>query len=165
MTDFIPPDFGNSFAAVGRSLGSQTEPTLLYASISPIAHSHPSTFSRHLYISFRLFQTLSDQSRTRPSRSDAIMSFLGGPECSTAANPLAQFTKHTQDDKSLQRDRLIGRGLGGMGESMRTQPMGAPQDAVCGIRRGGLRCMRGAIGFTIYGPVVDTRIMGLICHR
>lgn len=58
------------------------------------------------------------------------MSFLGGPECSTAANPLSQFTKHVQDDKSLQRDRLVGRGPGGMGESMRTQPMGAPQDAV-----------------------------------
>lgn len=58
------------------------------------------------------------------------MSFLGGPECSTAANPLSQFTKHVQDDKSLQRDRLVGRGPGGLGESMRNQPMG-PQDAVC----------------------------------
>lgn len=59
------------------------------------------------------------------------MSFLGGPECSTAANPLSQFTKHVQDDKSLQRDRLVGRGPGAMGESMRSQPMG-PQDAVSG---------------------------------
>ncbi|TKX25627.1 peroxisomal targeting signal receptor [Elsinoe australis] len=57
------------------------------------------------------------------------MSFLGGPECSTAANPLSQFTKHVQDDKSLQRDRLVGRGPGGLGESMRNQPMG-PQDAM-----------------------------------
>ncbi|CAD0049375.1 unnamed protein product [Aureobasidium pullulans] len=56
------------------------------------------------------------------------MSFLGGAECSTAGNPLSQFTKHVQDDKSLQRDRLVGRGPGGM-ESMRSQ-MGAPQDAV-----------------------------------
>ncbi|KAH0066333.1 hypothetical protein KCU96_g18742, partial [Aureobasidium melanogenum] len=55
------------------------------------------------------------------------MSFLGGAECSTAGNPLSQFTKHVQDDKSLQRDRLVGRGPGGM-ESMRSQ-MGAPQDA------------------------------------
>ncbi|KAF2718793.1 TPR-like protein [Polychaeton citri CBS 116435] len=34
------------------------------------------------------------------------MSFLGGPECSTAANPLAQFQKQTSQDTSLQRDRL-----------------------------------------------------------
>lgn len=58
------------------------------------------------------------------------MSFLGGPECSTAANPLSQFTKHVGDDKSLQRDRLVGRGPGGMGESMRSQAMGGPQDAM-----------------------------------
>ncbi|CAD6505556.1 BgTH12-01046 [Blumeria graminis f. sp. triticale] len=36
------------------------------------------------------------------------MSFLGGAECSAAANPLRQFVKHTQDDQSLQRDRLVG---------------------------------------------------------
>ncbi|KAF2859118.1 TPR-like protein [Piedraia hortae CBS 480.64] len=34
------------------------------------------------------------------------MSFLGGAECSTAANPLAQFHKQTSTDSSLQRDRL-----------------------------------------------------------
>ncbi|KAI9806706.1 MAG: hypothetical protein M1825_006163 [Sarcosagium campestre] len=49
------------------------------------------------------------------------MSFLGGGECSTGANPLAQFTKHVQDDKSLQRDRLAGRGPGAAQESMRSQ--------------------------------------------
>lgn len=37
------------------------------------------------------------------------MSFLGGPECSTGANPLAQFQKQTAADTSLQRDRLTGR--------------------------------------------------------
>lgn len=37
------------------------------------------------------------------------MSFLGGPECSTAANPLAQFSKQTSADTSLQRDRLTSR--------------------------------------------------------
>jgi peroxin-5 len=37
------------------------------------------------------------------------MSFLGGPECSTAANPLAQFSKQTSTDTSLQRDRLTSR--------------------------------------------------------
>ncbi|KAF1932502.1 TPR-like protein [Didymella exigua CBS 183.55] len=53
------------------------------------------------------------------------MSFLGGAECSTGANPLSQFTKHVQDDKSLQRDRVVGRGPGGMQEGMRSQQMGA----------------------------------------
>ncbi|KAF7186287.1 Peroxisomal targeting signal receptor [Pseudocercospora fuligena] len=37
------------------------------------------------------------------------MSFLGGPECSTGANPLAQFQKQTGADTSLQRDRLASR--------------------------------------------------------
>ncbi|KAA8616535.1 peroxisomal targeting signal receptor [Pyrenophora tritici-repentis] len=58
------------------------------------------------------------------------MSFLGGAECSTGANPLSQFTKHVQDDKSLQRDRLVGRGPGGMQEGMRSQQMGGPSDAM-----------------------------------
>jgi peroxin-5 len=58
------------------------------------------------------------------------MAFLGGAECSTAGNPLSQFTKHVQDDKSLQRDRLVGRGPGGMQEGMRSQAMGPGQDAV-----------------------------------
>jgi peroxin-5 len=58
------------------------------------------------------------------------MSFLGGAECSTGANPLAQFAKHTQDDKSLQRDRMaMGRG-GGLQESMRSQAMHPGQDNV-----------------------------------
>ncbi|KAJ5042117.1 uncharacterized protein L3040_004675 [Drepanopeziza brunnea f. sp. 'multigermtubi'] len=50
------------------------------------------------------------------------MSFLGGAECSTAGNPLSQFTKHVQDDKSLQRDRLVGaRPGGGAMQGMRSQ--------------------------------------------
>ncbi|PGH26815.1 hypothetical protein AJ80_01581 [Polytolypa hystricis UAMH7299] len=56
------------------------------------------------------------------------MSFLGGPECSTAGNPLTQFTKHVQDDKSLQRDRLVGRGPGGLQEGMRSRGMMGGQD-------------------------------------
>ncbi|KAI0136661.1 hypothetical protein BJ170DRAFT_24144 [Xylariales sp. AK1849] len=56
------------------------------------------------------------------------MSFMGGPECSTAGNPLSQFSKHTQDDKSLQRDRIINGGpQGGMG-GFRSVPSHAPQD-------------------------------------
>ena len=58
------------------------------------------------------------------------MSFLGGAECSTAGNPLSQFTKHVQDDKSLQRDRLIGTGPNGVQESFRSQMGGQVQDEV-----------------------------------
>ena len=58
------------------------------------------------------------------------MSFLGGPECSTAGNPLTQFTKHVQDDKSLQRDRLVGRGPGGHFEGLRSQRSMGSQDKV-----------------------------------
>ncbi|KAI1007329.1 Peroxisomal targeting signal receptor [Podosphaera aphanis] len=42
------------------------------------------------------------------------MSFLGGAECSTASNPLSQLTKHTQDGKEYQRDRLVGSAGKGM---------------------------------------------------
>ncbi|KIV90331.1 hypothetical protein PV10_07644 [Exophiala mesophila] len=49
------------------------------------------------------------------------MSFLGGAECSTAGNPLTQFTKHVQNDNTLQRDRLVGRGPGGLEETMRSR--------------------------------------------
>ncbi|KAI9722641.1 MAG: hypothetical protein M1812_001572 [Candelaria pacifica] len=56
------------------------------------------------------------------------MSFLSGAECSTAGNPLSQFTKHVQDDKSLQRDRLVGRGPGGLQEGFRSQRIGGGQD-------------------------------------
>ncbi|KAI0600885.1 tetratricopeptide [Biscogniauxia sp. FL1348] len=56
------------------------------------------------------------------------MSFLGGSECSTAGNPLSQFAKHTQDDNSLQRDRLRnGAPQGGMG-GFRTVGQHGPQD-------------------------------------
>lgn len=62
------------------------------------------------------------------------MSFMGGAECSTAGNPLSQFTKHVQDDKSLQRDRLVGRGGPGGMQGMRStggMNMSGNQDAVC----------------------------------
>jgi hypothetical protein len=58
------------------------------------------------------------------------MAFLGGAECSTAANPLAQFAKHVQDDKSLQQDRLAGHGPAGLREGMRSQGMMGNQDQV-----------------------------------
>ncbi|KAI1643936.1 TPR-like protein [Daldinia loculata] len=57
------------------------------------------------------------------------MSFLGGgPECSTAGNPLSQFAKHTQEDNSLQRDRIRnGTPQGGMG-GFRSAAQHGPQD-------------------------------------
>lgn len=57
------------------------------------------------------------------------MSFMGGgAECSTAGNPLSQFQKHVQDDKTLQRDRLVGRGPNGQMNGFRSQNPNAPQD-------------------------------------
>jgi len=63
------------------------------------------------------------------------MSFMGGAECSTAGNPLSQFTKHVQDDKSLQRDRLVGRGPGGSMQGMRSTGMNGNQDNVSRDKR------------------------------
>ena len=59
------------------------------------------------------------------------MSFLGGGgECSTAGNPLSQFQKHVQDDKTLQRDRLVSRGPNSQLNGFRSQPLGANQEEV-----------------------------------
>src|SRR5277367_3196995 len=58
------------------------------------------------------------------------MAFLGGAECSTAGNPLTQFTKHVQNDNTLQRDRLVGRGPGGLGESLRRSAAPGGSDQV-----------------------------------
>ncbi|KAK5940573.1 Peroxisomal membrane signal receptor PTS1 [Knufia obscura] len=57
------------------------------------------------------------------------MSFLGGAECSTAGNPLTQFTKHVQGDNTLQRDRMVGNAPGQLGETMRSRvaPNGSDQ--------------------------------------
>ncbi len=73
----------------------------------------------------------------------STMSFLGGAECSTAGNPLSQFTKHVQDDKSLQRDRLVGRGPGGLQEGLRSQRIGGGQDKVCSYHQ--------SVGFRLHG--------------
>lgn len=56
------------------------------------------------------------------------MSFLGGAECSTAGNPLSQFTKHVQDDKSLQRDKFVNRGPNSSLNSFRSAGRSTPQD-------------------------------------
>ncbi|KAK6062675.1 peroxisomal targeting signal receptor (tetratricopeptide) [Seiridium cupressi] len=56
------------------------------------------------------------------------MSFMGGAECSTAGNPLSQFAKHTQDDNSLQRDRIVNGGPQGSMGGFRSAPAHAPQD-------------------------------------
>ncbi|KAK0770252.1 Peroxisomal membrane signal receptor PTS1 [Friedmanniomyces endolithicus] len=56
------------------------------------------------------------------------MSFLsGGPECSTGANPLAQFQKQTSADTSLQRDRLTQRAP--QLNAFRTQQQGGDEAA------------------------------------
>ncbi|ODQ67597.1 TPR-like protein [Nadsonia fulvescens var. elongata DSM 6958] len=51
------------------------------------------------------------------------MSFMngGGGECSTGANPLAQFTKHSAIDRSLQHERFQGGSPSSM-MSMRSTP-------------------------------------------
>lgn len=59
------------------------------------------------------------------------MSFLGGAECSTAGNPLTQFTKHVQHDNTIQRDRLVGRNPGDLGEGLRSRPAINGSDQVC----------------------------------
>ncbi len=59
------------------------------------------------------------------------MSFLGGAECSTAGNPLSQFTKHVHGDKSLQRDRLVGRGRNGAQQGLRSSGAVGWRDKVC----------------------------------
>lgn len=56
---------------------------------------------------------------------------MGGAECSTAGNPLSQFQKHVQDDKTLQRDRLVGRGPNAQLGGFRSQSANVPQDEVC----------------------------------
>ena len=60
----------------------------------------------------------------------AAMSFMGGAECSTAGNPLSQFTKHVQDDRSLQRDRLVNGGPSGALNGFRSAGRGVAQDEV-----------------------------------
>lgn len=69
------------------------------------------------------------------------MSFMGGAECSTAGNPLSQFQKHVQDDKTLQRDRLVGRGPGGQLGGFRSSPANAPQDEVRDLIHDQLFCL------------------------
>lgn len=49
---------------------------------------------------------------------------MGGAECSTAGNPLSQFTKHVQDDRSLQRDRLNNSGPSGALNNFRSAGRG-----------------------------------------
>jgi peroxin-5 len=61
------------------------------------------------------------------------MSFMGGAECSTSGNPLSQFQKHVQDDKTLQRDRLVNRGPGAGLNGFRSAGSSAPQDEVSAV--------------------------------
>lgn len=63
------------------------------------------------------------------------MSFMGGAECSTAGNPLSQFTKHVGDDKSLQHDRLVNRGPNAVAGGFRSTNRGPGQDEVSDLGR------------------------------
>jgi hypothetical protein len=96
--------------------------------------SSPTPFLLDILFCSRYLRPASACSNPSPSllfgwvTNTAKMSFLGGAECSTAGNPLAQFAKVGQQDTSLQRDRLVGRGPG-VQESMRSQHAG-PQDGV-----------------------------------
>lgn len=58
------------------------------------------------------------------------MSLLGGPECSTGVNPLSQFSKHLNEDQSLQRDRLTEHAPNGRQERFRSQIYESNQDEV-----------------------------------
>lgn len=59
------------------------------------------------------------------------MSFLGGAECSTGRNPLAQFAKQAGKDNSLLRDRQAdGRAVGQMG-GMRSAGGEVVNEQVC----------------------------------
>lgn len=50
------------------------------------------------------------------------MSFMGGAECSSAGNPLSQFSKHVQGDSSLQQDRLMNMGPANGAAAFRSMP-------------------------------------------
>lgn len=67
------------------------------------------------------------------------MSFLGGAECSTGRNPLAQLGKIGAEDKSLQRDRI--------------------QDGRLTPQMGGLRTMGSEIA------AADRQVRSSICHQ
>ncbi|KAL8988491.1 MAG: hypothetical protein Q9169_008545, partial [Polycauliona sp. 2 TL-2023] len=112
-------------------LGTPNFPKLLAAALKlPRTANGISKFysARHPAI-VPIYFPLIFEFRTTPYPSTATaMAFLGGAECSTAGNPLSQFTKHVQDDKSLQRDRLVGSGPS-IQDTFRTQRNGADQEA------------------------------------
>lgn len=58
------------------------------------------------------------------------MSFFGGAECSTASNPLGQFTKHVHDDQHIHQDRMVARGGNEALQGMRSDGAVGIQDSV-----------------------------------
>lgn len=58
----------------------------------------------------------------------AFQAMMSGAECSTSNGALGQFMKHTQDDRSLQQDRVGAPRLGTPGASFRSGPQ-APMGA------------------------------------
>jgi peroxin-5 len=85
------------------------------------------------------------------------MSFLGGPECSTASNPLSQFQKHTQGDNALQRDRLVNSGPGAVGGFRSTAAPGAHDQAMNGFLGGGPG-LQNNMGPMLINPSVDAQM-------
>lgn len=75
------------------------------------------------------------------------MSFMGGgAECSSAGNPLSQFQKHVQDDKTLQRDRMVGTGPGAQQNGFRSANAAQGQDQVrSGVEYAALSPCRGRV--------------------
>ncbi|KAG0041661.1 hypothetical protein BGZ83_001484, partial [Gryganskiella cystojenkinii] len=53
---------------------------------------------------------------------------VSGAECSTSGNALRQFTKHFNEDPSLQRERFQQAGPSSAGPSMRTARQGMGTD-------------------------------------
>lgn len=113
-------------SADGKRISERSNPTSQRLSGAQLFPLHCSCLG--VNSTFQLLSLLFPLYTTHTTTS-VTMSFLGGAECSTAGNPLTQFTKHVQDDKSLQRDRLVGRGPG-MQEGMRSRGMMGGQDQV-----------------------------------
>jgi peroxin-5 len=86
------------------------------------------------------------------------MSFLGGPECSTASNPLAQFQKHTQGGNAHQHDRLVNTGPGAVGGFRSAAAPGAHDQAMNGFLSGGAGLQNNMGPHMLLNPSVDAQM-------
>ncbi len=86
----------------------------------------------HIYFSTRL----TEAERTRLQQR-LVMSFIGGGAECGPVNPLAQISKHSQQDRSLQRDRLEHKDRPGVVRGgMREQQGSIPHEEVIGMTHG-----------------------------